>query len=190
MDKLLRELLGNPILVAAIVAAIAGLIKAKSAKAAEEATARRSRPKPEAETSDLETRVRRNFEEMMRRRAVAPPTAPPAAAPQPVAATPRVRRKVVDYDERVRPEPKSTERTRPPPVAVMAAKSVESGPIASRHLEAARKAVAGTLKTAAGARAAKVDRVQDLRLATKQPSSLRRAVLLREILDPPIALRD
>jgi hypothetical protein len=181
LPELLRQLLSHPLILFAVLAAVGSALKAMATRKPPAS----SRPlvDPRKETggeSDLEARVRRNFEEMMRRRAASSaPTAP---------------RPVVDYDTQARPEPTSTEGPRAPPVVVRKKVAEPTsadkalGP-ASLHLQRAAKAVEGNVRSAAATRFAKRARALDLRRGALEPRTIRQAVLLREILDPPVALR-
>jgi hypothetical protein len=197
-DEIVRWVLAHPIDIFVALTVIAGILKALSSQS------RRKLPRAPAPgrplESDLEERVRRNFEEMLRRRAAEARREAAAAAPappQPARPAPRgeptsvgegaprpARRPVVDYDERARPEPTSTEGPRREVVVVR--KPAE----ASTHLKAAEQAVRGTLRTADAWRIEKRKRRLDLRRLASDRTTLRRVVLLREVLDPPVALRD
>jgi len=190
----IRDVVGwivrHPIEVAAAIAVLASMFKAATTKKPPRTTAP-PRPKDRADASELEERVRRNFEEMMRRRAGAPAAtsspAPPAPAPATkVASAPaRTPRRPVAYDELVRPEPTSTEGPRPRVTVVRRTPEKKR----RKHLEDAALAVAGTLQSAAATRHERRSRSLDLRGAALDRRLLRRTVVLREILDPPIALR-
>jgi hypothetical protein len=189
LEEVFREILKHPILTIAILAWIGGAFarkfKGAQVKQGEPRGERRPprRDPAERDESELEARVRRNFEEMMRRRAAA--SSPPSAAPAKAAAPSRAR-KVVDYDERARPEPTSTEGPRRKPAAAAAAarkKEPAKASGASAHV------LSGTVRSAAAGRLHHRQRALDLRRVALDPRTLRRTILLREVLDPPIALR-
>ena len=179
MDKLLDQRLKTPAIAIALLAGVVSLLRALAEEARKSGSTDKdaaSAAPQAADGSDLETVVRRNFEEMMRRRAAAA-SVPPAP-----------KRAPVDYDERAQREPKTTEPTRS--VRTVRTEGAKKPRVASRHLEAAAKAVAGTLKTSADHRAHRQARNSDLRRTALAPKNLRQAILLREILDRPPALRD
>src|SRR5262245_8274097 len=107
-EQFLNWMLRHPLIgfaiVTAVVSALRSILQPKAKRDAQQDERRNEAP----DEDDLEARVRRNFEEMMRRRsaAAAAPAAP--VAPAPIARPPRV----VDYEEGVRAEPTSTESGR------------------------------------------------------------------------------
>ncbi len=132
---------------------------------------------PTTDANDLEERIRRNFEEMLKRRAAATSTAtrePPAAAPQvapataqkPPARTPKSAPK--NYDELAHSEPTHVDVkvVKPLPHAARTSKIGSAGVVS-------RKAKS---------------------VATQRPrldvAALRRGIVLREILDPPKCMRE
>ena len=212
IPEIVRWLAKHPLEVAALIALLSGVVKALTPKSGpkKQDSVRPTR----ADESDLEARVRRNFEEMMRRRAQARPEAHvehrpapvPAPTQRPAVASEGPRRKRVDRDERVRQEPKSTEgprvegprrevarsegprtegpRTEGPQRDVLVVRKK-----ASKNLEDAARAVAGNVFAASAHRHAKRARARELRDVALNRTSLQRAILMREILDPPIGLR-
>jgi hypothetical protein len=205
LEEILQQALRHPLLTFALLALLGSAFKAITTR--RPATTLRPPPSKRADESELEARVRRNFEEMMRRRsaASAPPRAstPPRSSegersregPRSTEGPRQAPRSPVDYDERARHEPTSTEGSRAPRVVIMKPASGDKPrskerAAASAHLEAAAKAVKGTVRSAGVARTEKRARVNELRRGALDSNTLRRAVLLREILDPPIALRD
>lgn len=172
--------------------------------------------------SDLEERIRRNFEEMLRRRAQQqqqqpqqqsqPAPAPPQARPEPQKPRPTPRAPAHSLEGRSLEAPAPTPRRESPrvrPAALEAKRGdapqrVRKSSFAER---AARAAHAPRSKVTAPpprpARAATTSRLKPHALATaltRRPRpaelgaldarALRRALVLREVLDAPLALRD
>ena len=214
IPEIVRWLAKHPLEVAALIALLSGVVKALTPKSGSK---KQDSVRPtRADESDLEARVRKNFEEMMRRRAQVRPEAhvehkaAPAKRPAPAVASEGPSRKRVDRDEQVRQEPTSTEGSRvegprrevaraegprsegpriegpregPRPAVVVVRKR------ASKNLEDAARAVAGNVRAASAHRHARRERARELRDVALNRTSLQRAILMREILDPPIGLR-
>ncbi len=191
MEDLLKALVRHPVVTFALLAAIISALRALAAKAQRERAAhsrppRASRP-PQEDESELEARVRKNFEEMMRRRAEAPPKAAIQSPPLPTAPPKKTKRPRIDYDERARAEPKSTEGPRR---AVAVVRPPEGSRSAADRRAAARKsASAAATHFIANARTHSQKRAAALPRLKLDRANLRLAVLQREILDPPVALR-
>jgi hypothetical protein len=145
------------------------------------------RPVEPSPAEDLEAVVRRNFEEMMRRRRAAvaepaPPRAPPRPPAVPIAVSPEARR--IDYDARPRREPTQTEpssgdRPRAPPLVPRASAALPP------MMSGAGLDDPTQLQKAPGGR-----RVMPwLAAARRSPRSLRRALVLQEVLGPPTSQR-
>jgi hypothetical protein len=186
---------------------IAVSILRRLVKQAAEDQARRSArgmaPPPVAD-GDLREQVRRGFEEMMRQRAAAaaaraapksPPKGGPGMAPGPTSRSnaPRVAPKVAPkVAPTAPPRVPRVPATAPRMSASMAASTAPAVPAESVHAAAAATAV----RAAALAK----ERLVGRRLTVAQPSvarrllqdrrSVRRAFLLREILDLPRSLRE
>jgi len=144
---------------------------------------------PRAPDDDLQERVRRGFEEMMRQRAgprgVSPPSRPPAmpgtrAAPRAPAPAPTIRAPVRTAMAPVRPAPSrtpaaTTTRAAPPPAPV---RSIPRSPPRVAAIARVQLAARGEERRPTLARRALTNR-----------ADVRRAVLLQEILDLPISVR-
>lgn len=191
MEQPLKALFSHPIVAFALIAAIVSALRSVAAKAQREGTARGYAPRAarsaREDESELETRVRKNFEEMMRRRGETAPKAALQSQAMPTPAPKKKRRPRIDYDERAHAEPKSTEGPRKAAAVVRPPEGSRSA--ADRRAAARKTASAAATHFIANARTHSQRRAAALPRLKLDRANLRLAVLQREILDPPVALR-
>jgi hypothetical protein len=203
LDGLVRIAMRNPLITIFIVLSILGALGKKGSDAARRSVPPRQPPivrAPGGGADDLEERVRRNFEEMMRRRAMGSPAPGPHPAPVPAPTAARVRRTTEptviarEANPPLHPVPYATvSRTRGElaPLPGLRAPSRMKVPTAARTGFSAMSSspILSSQRRSLRARLARPDPRLDARAAARDRRELRRLVVMREVLDPPVALR-
>ena len=190
-------LLRHPVLIFLIVAGASSLIK-KLKSSADESSAPQSRPQPYDDTEDAE-RTRRLQEEIRRKIAErrgqipAPPPlpskVPPPLFPVPSWAEPKEERSPYKVEE-----PVARVETVPVADPILAQQRELAEQLAAiktaQHVEVNRASwqISKPAETEAEAVIARADDVYGLR-ELRNARSLRKAIILREVLGPPVALR-
>ncbi len=215
LRDLLDLLKANPIIAVWLVLMVLGGLgrmvggdrgKARRTAAAPDPT--REKPTP----NELEERIRRNFEEMLRRRgqptseaaqpAAPPPPAPHAPRPPPVSEPTRARpamaeptraRPAMAEPTRARPataEPTRVARVRREPLRGDAPVRVRSIAHTIRTRVTAAPNLPATPRPHHAPATSVTRRARPAELGPLNRRQLRRAVILREVLDPPLGLRE
>jgi len=200
LEELITLAKRNPVIVVWLALMLFGTIARKLAGKKEDAGAQGGRggAAPRAAPTDLEGRIRRNFEEMLRRRASG--GASTAGAQEPAAAAarrpapPKAHR---NYDEDARKEPVQVRVVRPEPTRVRHAPAEATpgdAPVRRRTQLTAPRTLALRLGAsplaAKGALVRRITRSSVTRRVLHDRAALRRAIVLKEVLGPPCALRD
>ncbi len=179
--------------------------RGKAGRTPRDRSAPTSEPRPGA--SELEERIRRNFEEMLRRRAQQQspqPPEPPRAPAQPMATLPRERALEGRSLETVPTQPRGEPtRVRPRPVEATRGdstarvrksagaappKKARLRPLRS-HATAPRALSTSSTRMRHAPATALTRRPRPAQLKNLDHAALRRAIVLREVLEPPLALR-
>jgi len=191
LEELIALAKRNPVIVVWLALMLFGTIARKLAGKKEEEDARGGRggAAPRAAPTELEERIRRNFEEMLRRRAAGGETAAsaPVAAPIPAATRALAQKPRRNYDEAAPKEPVQVRIVRKEPTRVR--HSPAEATAGDRPRMAVRR-LAGSSLPAKGAPARRATRATVTRRLLRDRTALRRAILFNEVLGPPRALRE
>jgi hypothetical protein len=172
------------ILVFVVVTVLRGLAKAGARDVAQRSGG--GRPPVRPQNVELEEAVRRNFEEMMRRRAAA--QRPAARPPTPAAAATRTPPTVPNRTPLRPPTRSNAPAPRPIPPPPPPPRAPPPGPPPPRRPPPRPTPMVAKRRGLVDPRASKVPSLARRQLRDRE--SARRALLLREILDVPLALRD